>query len=157
MTLPPIIHLKVDCPKGGDLSGLIFQLRVTSGTKNPYYIYFPKTGVDGTTQITSEDFRGQFTDHYEMGFMDYNGTVETAGDVFGVELYDPRQMEKQKETLSHWPLLKHERKLWKSRQEFIEYFLSCRNREFYFFEQSARIPTDGVIHLTVGRRNGVTP
>jgi hypothetical protein len=152
MTLPPVIQLRVSSPEGGDLSGLIFQMRVTSGTKNPYYIYFPKTAADGSAQITAEDFRGQFTDHYEMGLMDYNGSVETAVDTVGIELFDAQRMAAQQETLSHWPLLKHERKVWRSRREFIDYFLSCRNREFYFFEQSAPIPEGGTIQLTVGRK-----
>ena len=156
MTLPPVIEIKVDCPEGCDLLGLIFQMRVTAGTKNLYYIYFPKTSADGTARLTAEDFRGQFTDHWEMGLMDYNGTVETAGDLVGIELFDPRQMEKESGQLSHWPLLKHERTVWKSRQEMIDYFLSCRNGEFYFFEQSARIPSEGAIRLTVGRKIGAT-
>jgi hypothetical protein len=154
MTLPSIIALKVDCREGGDLSGLIFQMRVTAGTKNLFYICFPKTSVDGTTSMTAEDFRGQFADHYEMGLMDYNGTVETAGDLVGIMLFDPRPMIKHREELLHWPLLKHERTVWGSRRERMDYFLSCRNREFYFFEESVRIPEDGVIRLTVGRRVG---
>ena len=152
MTLPPIITLKVDSPEGGDLSGLIFSMRVSSGTKNLYCIYFPKTSADGTARLTAEDFRGQFTDHWEMGLMDYNGTVETAGDLVGIELFDPRPMAKGREDLSHWPLFKHERTVWKSRHDMVDYFLSCRNQEFYFFEQSARIPQDGAIQLTVGKK-----
>jgi hypothetical protein len=152
MTLPPIITLKIDCPEGGDLSGLIFEMRVTAGTKNLFYICFPKTSAHGTTSITAEDFRGQFADHYEMGLMDYNGSVESAGDLVGIKLFDPRPMTKHRVELSSWPLLKHERTVWRSRQERIEYFLSCRNRDFYFFEQSARIPADGIIRLTVGKK-----
>jgi hypothetical protein len=154
MKLPPTITLNVDCPEGGDLSGLIFKIRVTAGSKNPFYIYFPKTLVNGSTCVTEEDFRGQFNDHYEMGLMDYNGSIETAGDTVGIELFDPRPMLERRQELSRWPLLKHERKVWRSRGEFMDYFLSCSNQEFYFFEQSAHIPQNGVIHLTVGRKNG---
>jgi hypothetical protein len=150
MTLPPIIKLTVDCPEGGDLSGLIFQMRVTSGTKNPFYIYFLKT-ADGTTQLTAEDFRGQFADHYEMGLMDYNGSVETAVDTVRISLFDPQSMLEQRATLSRWPLSKHERKNWQSRREFIDYYLSYRNREFEFATLSTRMPKDGVIRLTVNR------
>ena len=156
MTLPPVIEIKVDCPQGGDLSGLIFQMRVTAGTKNLYYIHFPKTSADGTASLTAEDFRGQFTDHWEQALMDYNGTVETAGDLVGIELFDPRPMAKGREQALQWPLFKHERTIWKSRQEKIDYFLSCQNQEFYFFEQSAHIPSEGAIRLIVGRKIGAT-
>jgi hypothetical protein len=156
MTLPPIIALKVNCPEGGDLSGLIFEMRITAGTKNLFYICFPKTSADGTTSITAEDFRGQFDDHYEWGLMDYNGTVETAGDLVGILLFDPRPLTKHRAEILRWPLFKHERTVWRSRQERIDYFLSCRNREFYFFEESVRIPANGMIGLTVGRKIGAT-
>lgn len=152
MTLPPIIELRVSSPVGGDLSGLIFQLRVTSGTKNSYDIHFPKTAADGTAQITAEDFRGQFTDHHEMGLMDYNGSIESAADTVCIELFDVQRMLAQQESLSLWPLLPHERQIWRSRREFMEYFLSSRNREFCFSEQLAQIPEDGIISLTVERK-----
>ena len=72
MILPSEIRVKASCNGSHDLSGIIFQLRVRSGSKNPYHIYFPKTDSTGVAIISSEDFRGQFTDHYEMGLMDYN-------------------------------------------------------------------------------------
>lgn len=152
MTIPPIIELRVSSPEGCDLSGLIFRMRVTAGTKNPYHIYFPKTNADGTTQITAEDFRGQFSDHFEMGLMDFNGSVETAEGTVNIELFDAQRMSAQQESLAHWPLLKHEQKHWRTRGEWIDYFLSCRNQEFDFLEQLTQIPEDGIIQLTVGRR-----
>lgn len=78
MTLPPIIELRVSNPAGGDLSGLIFQMRVTSGAKNPYHIYFPKTAADGSARITAATFRGQFQDHFELGLMDYDGVASAS-------------------------------------------------------------------------------
>jgi hypothetical protein len=129
-------------------------MRVTAGSKNLFHIYFPKTSAEGTTSITAEDFRGQFADHYEMGLMDYNGSVETARDLVGIELFDPGPMKKRQAELSCWPLFKHERTIWRFRQERIDYFVSCRNSEFCFFERSTRIPEDGMIHLTVSRKNG---
>ena len=156
MTLPPVIQIKVDCPEGGDLSGLIFQMRVTAGTKNPYYIHFPKTASDGTAHITAEDFRGQFTDRHESGLMDYNGTVETAEEFVHMDLFDPRPMMEHRERLLSWPLFMHEKTVRRSRQERVDYFLSSRNGDFYFFEESIRIPPDGVIRLTVGRKIGAS-
>lgn len=156
MKLPLVIELEVHCPQGADLSGLIFQMRVTAGTKNPFYIYFPKTSADGRTRLSADGFRGQFADHYEMGLMDYKGSIETAPQAVYVELFDPRQMAKEREMLLHWPLLKHERTVWQSREEVIDYHLSCRNPEFFFFAESVRVPEDGRITLTVGRKIGVT-
>jgi len=104
-----------------------------AGTKNLFYIYFPKTSVDGNASITAEDFRGQFADHFEMGMMDYNGSVETAVDLVGVELFDPQPMMERREELLRWPLFKYERTARRSRQGRVDYFLSCRNQEFYFF------------------------
>jgi hypothetical protein len=152
MTLPSVIQIKVDCPEGGDLSGLIFQMRVTAGTKNQYYISFPKTTAAGETSISAEDFCGQFADHHEMGLMDYNGTVEMAGNLVGIDLFDSRPMMKLRKQLSHGPLPRHQQTMWRSRQERMDYFLSSRNSEFYFFKGSVFIPEDGLIHLTVGRK-----
>jgi hypothetical protein len=155
MTLPPIIKLIIDCPEGGDLSGLIFQMQVSSGTKNPFYIRFLKTATDGASQITADDFRGQFNDHYEMGLMDFNGSIETAGEMVRLALFDPQNMSEQQAVLSRWPLFKHEQKVWQSRREFIDYHLSCCNRDFCFLEKSVCIPEDGIIRLTVTRKIGV--
>jgi hypothetical protein len=152
MTLPPTITLKTICPQGGDLSDIIFKVRVTSGTKNQYYIYFPKTTLNGIAGLSAEDFRGQFNDHNATFIMDYNGSVETASDLVGINLFDSKSISKNRESLSHWPLSDYEKTVWKSRQEKIEYFLSCRNEDFFFCEESVRIPQDGVIRLTVGRK-----
>ena len=154
MNLPPSFSLKVACPQAGDLAGLIFLMRVTAGTKNHYHIMFPKTTADGTAHLTAQDFRSQFKDHGDTFMMDYNGSIETASDVVAFELYDQRFMEEGQKQISHWPLSKYERTLWKSRQEFIEYLLSARNREFDFDTQSMPIARDGVINLTVTRRSG---
>jgi hypothetical protein len=151
MRLPPIIELKVECPQQGDLSGLIFELLVTTGSKNPFRIHFEKTSENDTTRITAEDFCGQFNNHFDMASMDYDGSIETAADVMTIRLFDERPMMEHREELLRWPLFKHERTVWESREEFISYFLSCRNREFYFSDQSVRVPRDGVIHLIVNK------
>jgi hypothetical protein len=150
LRLPPVIELRVDCPQGRDLSELIFRMRVTAGTKNPYYIHFPKTSVDGTTRITAEDFRGQFRDYDET--MECHASLELARDVVGIELFDPQPMMERREMLLSYPQGEHERTVWRSREDFIDYYLSCRNREFYLFEHSACIPQDGLIRLTVQNR-----
>lgn len=156
MNVPSVFSLRVECPQGGDLGGLIFLMGVTAGTKNGYHIMFPKTAADGTAQITAQDFRAQFKDHGDMFIMDYNGSVETASDIVTFELYDQGLMERGQSQISRWPLSKHERTLWKSRKQFIEYLLSARNREFDCDRQLMRIPQDGVIHLTVSNRIGDT-
>ena len=71
-----------------DVSGIIFELRVVSGTKNPYYVIFPKTDARGIARLSSEQFRGQFEDHWENGLMDYNGTVATAIPTVTVQLLE---------------------------------------------------------------------
>lgn len=152
MILPPIFTLQVDGPQNSDLSGLIFGIRIASGTKNLYHIYFPKTSANGKAQLTTEAFRGQFNDHGETFIMDYNGSIEAASDIVNLELYDPRLLVKAKEQISLWPLSKYEKSVWKSRQEMLDYFLSCRNQEFYFFEESVHVPPDGLIRATVGKR-----
>jgi hypothetical protein len=155
MTLPPTLTLKVDCPQGGDLSGLLFIMTVTSGPKNPYHIHFPHTSADGTSQLSSQDFRGQFKDHGDTFIMDYSGSVEIASDVVSLDLYDTRLMIKGQAQILRWPLSKYEQTVWRSRKEFVDYFLTCRNLGFDFVKQSVTIPPDGVIHLTVSRKIGV--
>jgi hypothetical protein len=152
MKLPLVFSLKVDCPQGGDLSGLVFDIVVTAGTKNRYHIMLPKTSRDGTTQITEQDFREQFKAHGDLFLMDYDGSIEIASDWVTFELYDQSLMEKNREQLSRWPLSKYRRTKWKSRQGFVEYLLSARNREFYFDKLPVKVPIDGVVHLTVTRK-----
>src|SRR3974390_2049490 len=117
MNVPSVFSLRAQCPQGGDLGGLIFLMCVTAGTKNSYYIMFPKTASDGTAHITGQDFRAQFKDHSDMFIMDYNGSVETASDVVTFKLYDQGLMERGQSQISRWPLSKYERTLWKSREE----------------------------------------
>jgi hypothetical protein len=61
MKLPETIIIKA--VGEGDLSDIIFELGVMSGTKNRYWIVFPKTNAKGITSLTREQFRGQFEDH----------------------------------------------------------------------------------------------
>lgn len=129
-------------------------MQVTAGTKNPFRIHFPKTLADGTTSMTAQDFRGQFNDHFDQGIMDYDGSIENANDIMRVNLFDLRPIMRLQKELSCWPLFTHERTVWKSRKERVDYLLSCRNQEFYFFEQTAVIPEDATLRLTVGKKLG---
>lgn len=85
--------------------------------------------------------------------MDYNGSVETAANTVTFELYDPNLIAKERDQVSRFPLSKYQRKFWKSQKDFIDYLLSCHNLEFNFDKLSVDIPSDGVIHLTVAKKN----
>src|ERR1041385_24901 len=89
MTLPPDIELRARCAEASDLSDIIFEMQITAGSKNPYTILFPKTDVAGHTRLTAEEIKAQFTDHWEMALMDYNGSLEQAVEVVTVRLFDP--------------------------------------------------------------------
>jgi len=118
------------CDSVSDLSGIIVELTVTTGLKNPYHIYFPKTDSRGIATLTSDDFVGQFTDHWEAGLMDHSGTIDTAESTVRVGLYDPSWSVDNRDAALAWPLLKHERTKWSSRDEEYRYRTSSRNSEF---------------------------
>ncbi|HEX7190120.1 MAG TPA: hypothetical protein VF381_00985 [Thermoanaerobaculia bacterium] len=113
-----------------DLSGLIVELTVTTGRKNPYHIDFPKTDASGLAILTRADFIGQFTDHWESGLMDHSGTPESADSTVRVALYDPSWSLANRDAALAWPLLTHERTKWSSRDEQYRYRTSSRNLEF---------------------------
>jgi hypothetical protein len=124
------IYLQIECKKETDLKGLIVQLKVRSGNKNPYYIFFPKSDGKGKSQLSRNDFIGQFEDHFEMGLMDYNGSIQTANPSIEVSLFDPTWMLNNKKLYMAWPLLKNEKPNWNSREEKYNYMVSCTNLEF---------------------------
>ena len=130
MKLPDKIHLQIECHKKTDLKGLIVQLKVRSGKKNPYYIFFPKTDEDGKSILSRDDFMGQFEDHFESGLMDYDGSVETARPDVEVSLFDPTWLLNNKHLAMAWPLLKNERPKWNSREEQYDYMISCTNLKY---------------------------
>ena len=132
MVLPEIIHINVLSKNQIELHDLIFEIKVISGTKNNYHIFFPKTDRNGKAKLLKSDFIGQFTDHYEMGLMDYNGTIETANSKVEVCLYDPKWLNENPLLALAWPLLKNEKEKWRNRQEQYDYFISSRNSIFYF-------------------------
>jgi hypothetical protein len=114
-----------------NVSGIIFELEVKSGTKNRYSIIFPKTDNHGVAQLTSKEFRGQFEDHWEEGLMDHNGTIETAIPPVTMKLLKKDRIEQNLPLLRAWPLLKNEKMWWRSREEKLQYWLSCRNDQVY--------------------------
>jgi hypothetical protein len=130
MNIPEHITARVANSDETDLSGLIVELMVTTGRKNPYRIYFPKSDVSGLATLTRDDFIGQFTDHWEAGLMDHTGTPESADSTVRVALYDPSWSLENRDAALAWPLLKHERTKWSSREEQYRYRTSSRNPEF---------------------------
>jgi hypothetical protein len=152
--LPPVINIEVTCETHADLSGLIVELNMPVGRKNPYHIFSPKTDSTGRASITAEDFRGQFEDHWEQGLMDYDGSIESASGHVRVELFDPKRMRENLRFCIAWPLLKNERRTWASRGEQVEYFLSCRNESFELARTPhlVKVPDDGKLVLEVRHR-----
>src|SRR5207248_2835791 len=108
MKLPERISLQIFCRSAIDLSGLIAELIVSSGDKNPYRIYFPKTDNFGKTTLTRNDFIGQFRDHWESGLMDHTGDIDSADAIVQVDLYDPRWSLQNRDRALAWPLLSYE-------------------------------------------------
>lgn len=130
MNVPERITVHVASSNESDLSGIIVELVVTAGQKNPYRIYFPKTDASGVATLTRDDFIGQFTDQWEAGLMDHSGTPQSADATVRVGLYDPSWSVKNREAALAWPLLKHERTKWASRDEQYRYRTTSRNDEF---------------------------
>jgi hypothetical protein len=130
MNVPELITVRIVSSEDLDLSGIIVELTVTAGKKNPYHIYFPKTDRSGAATLTREDFIGQFEDHWESGLMDHGGAPESAESYVQVSLYDPSWSRANPKLALAWPLLKNERKKWLSREEEYESRISSRNGEF---------------------------
>jgi len=149
MNLPESIGIEVKDKSGRPIEGIIIEIRIESGTKNSYKILSPKTGLDGKTQITRSDFIGQFEDHWEMGLMDYNGTIESANQNVEAYLYDPGWAIENKGLCLAWPLLKNEVPLWGSRTEKYEYLISCVNSKYKTKQQKINISIVNNINLKI--------
>lgn len=80
--------------------------------------------------MDADDFRGQFDDHFEEALMDYDGSFETASSVAAVSLFDPTWSLQNRQLGLAWPLVKNERKKWRSRAEQYEHSITCRNSLF---------------------------
>lgn len=127
MNVPNKITVHITSAEESDLSGIIVEMAVTTGQKNPYLIYFPKTGRDGTATLTRKEFMGQFRDHWEFALMDHSGTLANADPRVRVSLYDPSWSIANRELALAWPLSKHDRTKWSSREEEYESRVSSRN------------------------------
>lgn len=124
------IILQIKSDEKCDLKDLLVIMKITAGTKNPYYISFPKTDQNGRSVLTKGELIGQFNDHIAMALMDYNGTIENAENTVEINLINTSKLIKNKKELLSWPLLPHEKKIWKTRSEELEYRLSNRNSIF---------------------------
>src|SRR3546814_4489583 len=152
MELAPRIELTISSDEAGPPSGLIVGMRITSGTKSRYSIYFPKTDAQGRTALKQTAVLGQFKDHWEEGLMDFNGTFESASQTATFFLFNTDHLQASLDSALAWPLLTHEKTVWRSRQEQVDYFLSCRNNRYSLPETTVVIPSNGCLCLQVYRR-----
>ncbi len=151
MTLPPQIELRARCAEADDLSGIICEMQITAGYKNPYTIVFSKTDSAGHTKLTDEEISGQFTDHWDMALMDYNGSIEEANDNVTIKLFDPAPLRQGYEQLLSWPLFPHQSTCWQSHREWLDYMASCRNDQFTFGGIATRLPETTLLYVSLRR------
>ncbi len=130
MELPDKITFNVVDKSKQPIEGIIIEVKVYSGTKNPYIILSPKTNVFGKSEISKTDFIGQYEDHWQMGLMDYNGTIHDAKPKAEVYLFNPEWTINNKDSYLAWPLLKNEIPLWGSKEEKYNYLTSCSNHMY---------------------------
>ncbi len=152
MDLPESIEIQVHDKSRRPVEGIIIEVKVKSGTKNPYIILSPKTDSDGKTTITKQDFIGQFKDHWEMGLMDYNGTIESANQNVELYLYNPSWAIENKHLCMAWPLLKNEISLWSSRAEKYDYLISCVNPKYKAKKAVVDIEKTNLITVEVAKK-----
>ena len=126
-------------------------MQITAGYKNPYGIFFWKTDLIGHTRLTAEEIEGQFTDHWEEGLMDYNGSIAEANEVVTIRLWDPTPLREGYDKLLAWPLFTHQRTRWRSRRDYLDYMASCRNDEFTFDGISVRLPDTRLLYVSLRR------
>lgn len=130
MKLRSAVHAHLECECGSSLENLIVQLEVRAGRKNPYLILFPATDASGRAELTKSDFLGQFKDHWERSLMDHDGTIEDAESAVTASLFDPSWALDNRSLALAWPLLRHERTKWATRESEYEWRTSCRNLLF---------------------------
>ena len=152
MQIASRLELEVTSNDAAPLADLIVGMRVTSGTKNPYHIYFPKTDPAGRSLLDRAAIVGQFKDHWEQGLMDFNGTLESASQTVTLFLFNAGDPHAFLANALAWPLLKHEQTVWASRQDWADYFLSCHNNQCSLPETTTAIPLDGPLRVEVYRR-----
>ncbi|WP_156844544.1 hypothetical protein [Leptospira wolffii] len=135
-----------------NLEEIIIQFEVFSGSKNSYSILFPKTKRNGEAILDKIDFVEQFNSHFEIGLMDYNGTIETANPIVEVSLFNPKRIKNQKDQIMALPLTSYERKYWKNAKERYDYLISCRNNKFKADLIKVNIEETKLINFGIGRR-----
>jgi hypothetical protein len=97
----------------------------------------------------------QFTDHWEMALMDYNGSLEDANELVTIHLWDPRSFREHPRNALVWELFSYERTRWNSRREWFDYMASCRNDQFTF--DGISIGLSETTRLYVSLRRAVAP
>jgi hypothetical protein len=152
MKLPSQINIQVICNDERNLGDIIIRMIVHAGSKNPYHIYFPKTNKEGSTSITAGEFSYQFDSHYEIGLMDYNGSIATASQIVTLDLDYQDKLYPSLEIARKSPLLGYERHKWQNSDEIIDYFLSCRNSNFFTDPQSVKIRSNKIIQLVLSKK-----
>jgi hypothetical protein len=81
--------------------------------------------------------------------MDHSGTLGEASPTVHVQLYDPSWSLANRTKAIAWPLMKHERTKWRTREQQYEYRISTRNPAFEATELDVDVEktTEIVIHL----------
>jgi hypothetical protein len=149
MNLSPRVALRVTSRDHVDVSGLILQMNLSTGRKNPYSILFPQTDSRGSAHLNDSDVQGQFKDHWEAGLMDYSGTLAEASQEVEFTLFDVAQLRAARHLAMAWPLLRYEGTVWRSRAEKVEYLLSCKNERVVLKPYRTELPLDGIVFLRV--------
>ena len=126
-------------------------MQITAGYKNPYSIFFPRTDERGHSRLTAKEIEMQFTDHWDMALMDYNGSLEDANELVTIHLWDPCSLREDSEQVFAWSLFSYEKTRWKSRREWFDYMASCRNDEFTFGGISVRLPETTRLYISLHR------
>lgn len=65
-----------------------------------------------------------------MALMDFDGTLESADPNVEILLMSTTWLKENRDLALAWPLFKHEKKHWDTRQSKYEYTISNRNSEF---------------------------
>lgn len=152
MKVPDKIYIDLVSDEKINLSGIILQLKIIAGRKNPYYIYTPKTNLEGKSELQKEDLIGQYDDHWESGQMDYDGYLKDANPIIEVTLYDKTWWRENKELVLAWTLLKNEKLKWKSKDEQFNYMISCTNDQFEASPLKININKTDTIRMKIKQR-----
>jgi hypothetical protein len=93
----------------------------------------------------------QFTDHWDMALMDYNGSLEDANELVTIHLWNAAPLREGYDELLAWPLFSYQKTRWKSRREWLDYMASCRNHEFTFCGISIGLPETTLLYVSLRR------